>query len=229
MLVIDFKILYGTIFKTITNFFPVSFKIVRSSPFDYLPAEDFFHGSVAADPSIIHIRINYPALFIDYHKPSVGGFNDCPVSFFTFAQSIFRQFAFRDIFNQQYASDRLVLIANRAPIDSDESTTSIYRVERSFQLDVLPFLKIIQVRHQPGPLYSRDLPDIRSQCPRLAFISRKSDDLFQLRILIKNSHLVIQPDDPDGCVSQYSVVELQQRPVFFLRSLQCFLRLLALL
>ena len=94
VLVIDFKILYGTIFETIDNFIPVSFKIVRSSPIHHLPAKDFLHGRVPAEMGIIQICINYPALFIHHHIAGIGGFNYCPVSFFAFAQCFFRQLTF---------------------------------------------------------------------------------------------------------------------------------------
>ena len=125
MLVINFKILYGTIFETINNFLPVSFKVVRSRPFDDLPAQDFICGSMAAKMGVIHICIKYPAAFINYHISGVGGFDYCPVSFFAVAQCFFRQLACSDIFDKKYAPHWLALAANGASVDPDESTPSI--------------------------------------------------------------------------------------------------------
>ena len=229
MLVIDFKILYRTILETINNLVPVSFYVVRCSPIRNLPAKDFIHGSVTAQMGVIHVGINYPAMFIHHHIPGVGGFNDCPVSFFTFAQSFFRLLAFCDVFDKQDASYRPILIANGPPINSDESALSVNRGEWSFQKDVLPFLQNIQVGYQPGLLYPGDLPDIHPLCTRPGISDRKPNDLFQLRILKLYPHFLIHPDNADGCVSEYFAVELQQGPVLFLRILQSLLCLPALL
>jgi hypothetical protein len=67
VLVIDFKILYGTVLETVNHYVPVSFQVVRGRLIQSLPARNFIHGSMPAQIGVVHICIDYPSAFVDYH------------------------------------------------------------------------------------------------------------------------------------------------------------------